>query len=169
MVEYQLLVRVAVHVLVVELTVEVLVDGEGGFAGRSPYVAEFGIGSGFVGGALLGEAFHTEDFGGGESCRPFADEDVVLVVGSSNIRNAVSQGFEFCADFRGESRGGEYGESAGMETDWVEGMLVWPFVLYSERDVRTNCPPAAHLEVAKPTKGRRAGYYVWRDIANHST
>ena len=108
MVKYKFFIRVAVYILVVELSIENFVDTDGVFLGLSPYVVEFCSSGVLIGFALLRKAFYAEDFGRGVSFRPFADEDVVLVVWRSNVGDAIPERFDFGADFRSEGRRGEY-------------------------------------------------------------
>ena len=108
MVEHEFLVCVAVYILVIELSIEIFVDTDGVFLGLSPYVVEFCASRVLIGFALLRKAFYAEDFGGGVSFRPFTDEDVVLVVWRCNVGDAISEGFNFGADFGSKGCGGKY-------------------------------------------------------------
>ena len=94
-VEDELPVGVRVHVLVLEVGVEVRVDVEGVFVRGREDVLEARAGGGFVAlCAFLGEAFGAQEGGGREGRRPFRQEDVVFEVWRDQVFDAAAEGGE---------------------------------------------------------------------------
>jgi len=123
-VEDELLVGVAVHVLVVEVGVEVGVDVEAVFVLGREDVVEAGAGRFFALRAFLAQAFGPEELGGGEGRRPLGDEDVVFGVRRDEVFDRAAEGGERFVHFGREGYGGEDGEGAGAEADWMVEWLV---------------------------------------------
>lgn len=114
--EDQLAVGVRLDVLVGEVGVEGLVDLHVQLVLLGEDCVKGHIGDGIVTvgclGALLGEAFRTNDLGLRESVGPAAEEDVVLDIGRNEVGDGCSWGerLEFGSNGRGECDGGEDGE-----------------------------------------------------------
>ena len=117
----QFLVSVAADILVVELAVEVRIDGRVQLVFLGPDGVEFRAGclAAFL--ALFGEAFHAQDFGVGVGFGPFAEEDVVLEVERGEVLYIVAEFLDGAADFVGQGGRGEDGEGAILEADWRHG------------------------------------------------
>lgn len=119
MAEHQLLVRMTPHVLIVKLPVKVGIHSQRIFILHRPDVREIGTRGLAAGLAFLGKSFDAEKFRGGEGARPFGDEEVVFKVHGGEVGDIVAEGFDGGTDFGCKRDGGEDGEGAGLETDWL--------------------------------------------------
>lgn len=146
-VEDELLVGVAVHVLVVEVGVEVGVDAEVVLVPGREDVLEAGAGRFLAPRAFLAQPFGPEQPGGGEGRRPLRDEDVVFGVRRDEVFDRPAEAGERLVHFGRQGDGGEDGEGAGPESDWMVGWL-WS-VWLDRRRVRTgstNCSSSSDFE-----------------------
>jgi len=87
--EHQLLIRVSIDILVLELLVEFPSDFDLGLVLRGEDRGDRHVGHGFVGlglrCAFLSQAFGCDNVCGGVGGRPSGEEDVVLKVGGDEV------------------------------------------------------------------------------------
>jgi len=113
--KHQLLIRVRVHILILELLVEFSPHLNPLLPFRSEDRGDGNVGDGFVGfrlsGPFLGEAFGSDDVCGGIGVGPGGEEDVVLEVWRDEVGDGGGggEGGDFGADGGGEGDGGEDG------------------------------------------------------------
>ncbi len=100
-VENNLLIRMTVHILIVEVGVEFRVDFEIVFIVFGNDVLEARPGGFFAPLTLFREAFGAEQFGGGEGRRPLREKDVVLEVGGDEVSDLAAEGGDRFPDFWG--------------------------------------------------------------------
>lgn len=91
--EDELLVGVAVDVLVVKVSIELVANLGGTLVGLGEddvelLVTDLGV---VLLGSLLGETLHADDLGRWECLGPFRDEDVVLVVEGGDVRDVATE------------------------------------------------------------------------------
>jgi hypothetical protein len=126
--EHQLLVRVGVDELVLEVGVELLADADGLLAGLGEDGGEGQDGDRLVAstslGALLSKPLGADEVCFGEGRGPAGEEDVVLEVGGGDVGDGPAELGERALDGGGEGDGGEDGEGAGGEFYCVMSVLM---------------------------------------------
>ena len=115
--EDQLLVRMAVNVLVVELAVKIRINGHFSFILRREDMAELRTCGGGIFLSLLGQALDTDDGCCREGACPVADEDVVLIIQGGDVADVVAEVRDGGFDFGGQGCGREDCQLTALKLD----------------------------------------------------
>lgn len=163
-IKHNLLVGVRVDEFVFEIAVELLRHLELGLVLLGEDRLEMYVGDVLVIfrllGALLREAFRSDEMRVGIGLVPFGEEDVVLEIGGGHVRDAVSESLEFARDGGREGDWGEDGELTGCETDCLGEGLVFICWEHVKKRGNTNCSSTTEFDQTKSQERYRKG----RDI-----